>query len=277
MPAACAAAIAGVAFLSYRRARASLTVFQRGTLMALRALALGAVVLFLCRPIVLEPPASDRAAVVPVLIDVSRSMRIADAGGRARIADAVRVLQATLWPAIARRFTPELHGFGDVVAPATLDELAAPDGSGAGARRTDLAGAIAAIGERYRGRRVPGIVVLSDGGDTGQGAVGPKGEASAPVFAVGIGSPDGVPDREVLGMSAGDPRLDQSSVDLHVTAVSHRLGRRPFDLRVLADGRLIETRRVVPSADGSPIDEVLTMRMRMGLVIGLPAPSPAPD
>ena len=119
--------------------------------------------------------------------------------------------------------------------------------------------------ERYRGQRVAGIVVLSDGGDTGgqagrrAGRPGRAGAGGPPVFAVGIGSPDGPRDREVLGITAGDPRLDQASVDLHVTAVSTGFGRAPFTLRVLANGQLLDTRRVVPPADGSPIDEVFTV------------------
>jgi hypothetical protein len=76
---------------------------------------------------------------------------------------------------------------------------------------------------------------------------------------VGIGAPDGPHDREVLGVTAGDPRLDQASVDLHVSAVSTGYGRRPFQLRVLANGRVLDTRRLVPSADGSPIEEVFTV------------------
>jgi hypothetical protein len=44
-----------------------------------------------------------------------------------------------------------------------------------------------------------------------------------------------------------------------VSAVSSGFGRTPFPLRVLANGRLVETRRVVPTADGSPIDEVFTV------------------
>ena len=74
-----------------------------------------------------------------------------------------------------------------------------------------------------------------------------------------VGSPDGPRDREVLGVTAGDPRLDQSSVDLHVSAVSTGFGRTPFMLRVLGNGQLLDTRRVVPSADGSPIDETFTV------------------
>ena len=41
--------------------------------------------------------------------------------------------------------------------------------------------------------------------------------------------------------------------------MSHGFGREPFQLRVLADGRVLDTRRVTPGADGSPIDEVFTV------------------
>jgi uncharacterized membrane protein len=60
-------------------------------------------------------------------------------------------------------------------------------------------------------------------------------------------------------MTVGDPRLDQASVDLHVTVVSTGFGRAPFSLRLLANGRAIETRRIVPPADGTPVDETFTV------------------
>ena len=80
-----------------------------------------------------------------------------------------------------------------------------------------------------------------------------------PVFAVGFGSPDSLRDREVTGITAGEQRLDQATVDLRVSAMASGFGRAPFVLRVLANGREIETRRVVPPADGAPIDEVFTV------------------
>jgi hypothetical protein len=58
---------------------------------------------------------------------------------------------------------------------------------------------------------------------------------------------------------AGDPRLDQAKVDLHVTAISSGFGRTPFALRLLANGQVVETRRIVPTADGSPIDELFSV------------------
>jgi hypothetical protein len=258
---ALAAAIGAAAFFQYRRPLAPLTRGQRVTLVALRAIVLAAIVLFLFRPMIVLPPTASQDAVVPVLVDVSRSMRLDDADGRTRVARAAALLKTDLLPALARQFHTELYTVGDGLAPippAALDRLSAD------ARRTDLTGALASIRERYRGQRIAGIVMLSDGGDTsragGAGQAGSAGgEGGPPVFAVGIGSPDGPRDREVLGITAGDPHLDQASVDLHVTAVSFGFGRTPFPLRVLGNGRLLDTRRIVPPADGSPIDEVFTV------------------
>ena len=80
----------GGRYLEYRRPLAPLTRAQRGVLVGLRVLALAALVLFLFRPIAMLPPVGARDAIVPVLVDVSRSMRLADADGQTRIARASR-------------------------------------------------------------------------------------------------------------------------------------------------------------------------------------------
>jgi hypothetical protein len=259
-----AAAVGGVAYAEYRRPLSPLTAARRGALVSLRVLALTAIVLALFRPIAVLPPAGSRDAIVPVLVDVSRSMRLADADGQTRLARAAGLLKNELGLPLTSHFKTEIFGVGNGLQPVKADALAAD------ARRTDLTGALASIRERYRGQRVAGIVVISDGGDTGAGqderagGAGGTGRARGdvggpPVFTVGIGSPDGPRDREVLGITAGDPRLDHATVDLHVTAVSSGFGRTPFSLRVLANGQLLETRRLVPPADGSPIEQIVTV------------------
>ena len=247
-----AAAVAGVAYAEYRRPLSPLTPPRLSMLVGLRVLSLAALLIFVFRPIVVLPPAGSRDAIVPILVDVSRSMRLADADGQTRLDRAGSLLRNELGLPLTSRFHTEVFGVGDGLVPAKADTLAAD------ARRTDLAGALTAVRERYRGQRVAGIVVISDGADTGEsrqtgGAGGP------PVFTVGVGSPDGPRDREVLGITAGDPRLDHATVDVHVTALSRGFGRAPFPLRLLANGRLIDARRLVPSADGSPIEQVFTV------------------
>lgn len=245
--------VAALAFLEYRRPLAPLTPRQRTTLVALRALVLASLLLFVFRPIVLLPPESSRDAVVPVLVDVSRSMGVADADGRSRLARAAMLLKSDLLPVLSREFRPELYSVGETLAPTNIDALSAA------ARQTDLEGGLVAVRERYRGQRVAGIVLLSDGGDTGQHVRDEAAADGPPVFAVGVGAAEGMHDREVLGIAAGEQRLDQASVDLHVTGISYGFGRTPFQLRLLANGRLLDSRRIVPPSDGSPVDEMFTV------------------
>src|SRR5437899_2670615 len=163
-----AAAVAAVVYAEYRRPLSPLTGVQRGVLAGLRVLTLAALLLFLFRPIVILPPGGSRDAIVPVLVDVSRSMRLADADGQPRLTRTTSLLKTLLLPALEQHFHTELFTVGDGLRPGSADRLSAD------ARRTDLTGALSAIRERYRGQRVAGIALISDGGDTG-GASGARG------------------------------------------------------------------------------------------------------
>jgi hypothetical protein len=255
-PAWLAAIVAGgvgaAAYFAYRWTLMPLSAAQRAVLALLRAAALMSVVLLLWRPVVAVPP-QQPDAVIPILVDTSRSMRVSDGDGEPRLRRAVAALQRDLIPAMAPRFRPEVYAIGEGVTPAALDRL------GANGRQTDLEGALATIRERFRGRRLAGIVLLSDGGDTGlRSADGAAGNGPA-VFTVGVDTSGAFRDREVLGVVAGDPRLDQAAVDLYVSAVSYGYGREPFELRLRANGDVIDTHRVTPAADGSPVDDMFTV------------------
>src|SRR4051812_23812228 len=147
------AGISAAAFFAYRRPLVPLPRGRRALLASLRLLSLAALVLFLCRPIVLLPPRASGDVVVPVLVDTSRSMRVADADGETRIARASEILQRQLLPGLAATAKAEVFAVGDAAVAADAQTL------GADARRTDLIGALASIRDRYRGRRVAGIVL----------------------------------------------------------------------------------------------------------------------
>src|SRR4051794_19926187 len=125
---ALAAAVAGAVFAQYRRPLTPLTIAQRTVLVALRVLTLAAIVLFLFRPIVILPPESSRDAIVPILVDASRSMRIDDADGTSRIARAATLVKGELLPALRGRFSTEVFTVGDGVTridPAAADRITA--------------------------------------------------------------------------------------------------------------------------------------------------------
>ena len=109
------------------------------------------------------PPDSSSDVVVPILVDVSRSMGLADMDGRTRIDVARDLLERQIRPALARRFVPELWTFGD-----TLERADRPPSLG-GDRRAQRPVRRAARPARSlpRAHASPAIVVMSDGGDTG--------------------------------------------------------------------------------------------------------------
>jgi uncharacterized membrane protein len=247
------AALVALAWSTYAGAIVPLTRQRRAALAALRALTLLLLVACLLRPVRVMPPDDEHHVVVPILVDASRSMRLADADGRPRI-DAARTIISGLEPKLGAYFKPEIWTFGrelhqaDGTRPITADD-----------DRSDLSGALRAVQQHYRNQPLAGVIVVSDGGDTSsQDAATVVGDTSVPVYAVGVGAPRGEKDFEVLDVSAGEAALTESSIDLTVAAVS-RGAATPFDLRVLENGRPIDVRRVTPAAGGGPLRTVITV------------------
>lgn len=246
-----AAALLALAFFAYRRPLVPLTPLERGTLIALRSVAFLLLLLFLLRPLVMRPQAPTGEAVVPIVVDTSRSMAIRDAGARPRLEAAIEALSQTIVPSLGR-FKPEVLRAGGTVAPSALTALTA-DGT-----ESDLRGAVASAIERNRGKRIAGVLLVSDGGDTGHAGAA-LADPSVPVFTIGVGSAGGLPDREITSITAGDPKLDQASVDLRVVAASRGFGRTPFTVKLLADGRPLDSRQVAPVVEGAPIEMSFTV------------------
>jgi uncharacterized membrane protein len=235
-----------VGWLAY--CRAPIAPLRRRVLIGLRCTTLLLLVLFLMRP-VRTVHGADARTVVPILIDASRSMGIADLAGRPRIERARDLVTSELMPLLGPSFDTEVLAFGESLRGVTPSAVSALD------RRTDIAGALAAAAERYRDRPVPGIVLLSDGGETDTGSSSNNGEVTPPVFAFGLGSENIASDREILSATVADTALDESRVHLDVAAVSHGHGPDPMAIRLLENGHPLEVRRVTPVADGVPIHE----------------------
>lgn len=237
---AIATAIVVLAIRTY--ARLPIGGHRRAALVALRALTLAALALFLLRPVIVRqlPPSGK---IIPVLIDASRSMAIAD-GETSRFERAVALADGPLVAAM-KGYRLELLEMRNDVGP--LDRA-----RGASGDASDLASALADVRDRYRGRSVPGIVLLSDGVDTGD-LEADASLADVPVFPIAVGDSASLRDQEVLSVELDPDALPGSSVELNASVVSHGYGRESIDVRLLAGGRPIDIRRVAPPADGLPI------------------------
>jgi Ca-activated chloride channel family protein len=174
---------------------------------ALRLMALACLILVAARPQAGERPAliGREGRDVFVLLDLSRSMNVADAGGT-RLARAKQVLGelAAARPAdrlglivfggsafLQLPLTTDHDAFRRFVDAGSTDDVGDPS--------TDLSAALAAAGTAFEHEGEPGsraVLVVSDGesgeGDIGAGRAGLIREA-VPVFAVGLGSAAGGP------------------------------------------------------------------------------------
>ena len=239
-----------VAYGAYARPVVPLTLGQQASLIGLRLLALLVALMFLLQPVATDP-ARTRDTIVPILIDQSRSMRLADQGETRRIDRAAELVRDEIMPALADDFQVDVLAFGDTLSPADPDELQ-PVANG-----SDLVGALEALRERYRGRPVAGVVVVSDGGDTsGRDGTSVVGDRTMPVFAIGVGALRPSSDREVVNVTAGEASVADSIVDVSASVVSYGFDQTPIEVRLLKDGRLLQVRRLIPPAEGSPVRTV---------------------
>jgi hypothetical protein len=114
-----AVAVAVVAWGSYAGAIVALPARRRFVLASLRALTLGLLVLCLLRPVRIVPPDTNSDTVVPVLVDVSRSMGLADVDGARRIDVASRLVRTQISPELAGRFATEILKLCDQIKQRT--------------------------------------------------------------------------------------------------------------------------------------------------------------
>jgi uncharacterized membrane protein len=245
-----AAACAAVAWYAYRPSL--LSPRQRIALSTLRFTALAWLIVCLMRPVA-GAPAGNADAILPVLIDASRSMSLPGADGLPRLEEARRIASALAQPSPGSPFRRDLLAFGDSVTSADVARLTPSES------RTRIADALHAVRERYRGQPVAGIILLSDGADNGNQDVERAVEGGPPVFAIGIGPRSSPRDREVLGVTTAETVLDAASADVTATAVAHGYGTTPIELRLLENGRPIDVRSVTPASDGAPVSTVFTV------------------
>ena len=197
---------------------------QRLWLSGLRALSLLLLLVCLAQPVRLV--SSGAGQVVPVLIDHSRSMAVADVDGRGRLEAAVSWVAEHLDGELV---TISLFGVGDGVMPVAAETVPAE------VPRSRLRDAVMEIRERYPA--APAVVLLTDGGETGETTTvlgdGP------PVFTLGVGARSVAPDQAVVDLRVAAGVTAASAAELSVTFVARGYAGRALEVRVLEDGRLL--------------------------------------
>lgn len=242
--------VAAPALVGTARLRAGARPRDRAVLLALRSLALLLVAACLFRPALLVSAAAPQRNVLALVVDDSRSMRIADVDGRPR-ADVVRTLLApdgALVRELGERFTVRTFRFASDAARTSDVGALAFDGA-----RSRVEGALRAVRQELAGVPLAGIVLVTDGADNADvdalAPTSPDGRP-VPVFTVGVGSERLATDVEITRVDVPRTALRGGAITADVTIAQSGLAGESAQLIVEDDARIIATHDVVlPGAD----------------------------
>ena len=254
----CAAAGFAIAFSAVslfwerRRGRAAL-------LLGLRTLAVATCLLVALQPMLELGQVTRVPNHVAVLVDSSRSMTVkppeGQAQGKPRYVRAAEAIDAAAplfdsWRKSGHRV--DLLSFGENLSPTDAAGLRAePKGEA-----TRLGETLAELRSRYAGRDLGGVVIVSDGIDTGRVGKGPvDGETrktlealGAPVHTVLIGEKQ-LRDLSVATVLADDFAFVRTPLKLEAIIRATGLGRRQVEVTLTRDGRLVDSRSVYLESD----------------------------
>lgn len=261
--------------LRYRRLSPSTSRRDRWILGGLRAAVLGVLAFALFRPSLVVSTVVPRHNFVALLLDDSRSMRVADesAGGMDGVARGDRLLElvggppgadssaeaGTLRRALAERFRLRTWSFGTDATPAgRTDSLRFAE------ERTSLGRALGRVRQEMDGLPLSGIVLVTDGADNGEEPLGEAlselRAAGLPVYTIGLGAERIAPDVEVRRIELPRRALEGTTVVADVVLSHAGLTGRTVRLEVEDDGRLLGRRELELGVDGeTPVQVQLTL------------------
>ena len=218
----------------------------------LRLFAVGSCLLVALQPSVELGQVSLLPNHVAVLVDASRSMSVAppDHGpSRAQRAAQIVASAAALfseWERAGHRV--EIYSFGEALATATPESLrAVPQGEA-----TRIGEALSELRGRLAGRDVGGVILISDGIDTGRIARGPlDGETrrtleglNAPVHTVFVGERE-LRDLSVAAVLTDDFAFVRTPIKLEALLRHKGYSDRQVEVTLAREGRLLDAKAVV--------------------------------
>ncbi|HEU4454825.1 MAG TPA: hypothetical protein VFR81_17295 [Longimicrobium sp.] len=249
-----AVALAAFAAWSYLRARRGLGERDRAVLIGLRVLTLTVLLIVLFRPVLQIAVAVPQENYLGVLIDDSRSMRIADGDQGPRGAQVQRGLdaeQSRVLAALAERFRLRLFRFsGSTERVSGIDDLTFMGGQSQIGHALDQARA------ELAGVPLSGLVLISDGADRAEADLNASllglRTASVPVYTVGVGREEFRRDIEVRRASTPRSVLRGTSLVVDVVVAQTGYAGRSVTLVVEDEGKIVSSQEVELPLDGTP-------------------------
>ena len=248
-----AVSLAALGAMRALRERTHVPILRQAAALVLRGLVIAALALVALNPTAVRPRQIPGKPVLAALVDTSFSMATADAGGKPRLEAALEILaDPAVRAGLEEHFTLRAWTFDKDLRPADLGALEAGAAEG---RASDLGSAVAGIvGELSEGAATAGILLVSDGRSTEEGATEAARLALAqgvPLWTWCLGGE--VPRRDLWIEAPAAEVLAFAESEVDLSATLHAVGYRDraFDVQVLRDTEVVQTVRAVPQADGT--------------------------
>ncbi|HET9704498.1 MAG TPA: hypothetical protein VFP85_10715, partial [Vicinamibacterales bacterium] len=245
---------AGVALTVYAYRSGKGRARDRMALAGIRIAILAVILVCLFRPLLVVKAAVAQQNFLAVLLDDSRSMQIADTGGKPR-ADYVKSefgsADGGLLRALSERFTVRTFRFSSQLARVTQTSDLTFGGS-----QSRLGAALSGVRQELAGLPVAGLVMVSDGADTadaalGEALLGLKAE-SLPVFTVGVGQETLSRDIQVGRVVTPKTALKGTTLMVDVVLSQSGFDRQKVTLDVEDEGTLVSTQEISLPDAGAP-------------------------
>lgn len=249
-----ATAVVASTVLTYRRIGGKSRPRDRALLAALRLAVLAIVLFCLFRPVLVIKAAVPQQNFLGILVDDSRSMRIADRDGQPRAAFAQGTFvrpDSPLRKTLGDRFAVRLFRFSAAAERLTDAEDLTFSGT-----QTRLARALGNARDELAGLPLAGLVVVTDGADTSEASLGESLLAlkadGLPVFTVGVGRDSLTRDIQVSRVATPRAVLKGTSLVVDVTLTHAGYSGSSVSLNVESDGRIVSSQEVKLAGTGEP-------------------------
>jgi len=250
--AAAVAVAAALTVFAYRRGHGRPA--QRMTLAAIRLAILAIILVCMFRPLLVVRAAVPQQNFLGVLLDDSRSMQIADANGQPRASFVKSEFGAHdrgLLKALSERFTVRTFRFSSAATRTTQESDLTFGGS-----QSRLGAALSGVRQELAGLPVAGLVMVSDGADTadaalGEAILGLKAEG-LPVFTIGVGRETLSKDIQVGRVVTPKTALKGTTLMVDVVLSQSGFDGQKVTLDVEDEGTLVSTQQVSLPNAGTP-------------------------
>src|SRR6516164_2002 len=253
--AAIVAAAMGLALLirwKLRNAAPEVRNWRAGVIWGTQSAFVVLVLLLLWQPAILVAELSSQQNIIAVVMDDSRSMGIADSGGKTREAAAVAALEGGVLAGLRQRFQTRLYRLGRELTPADGPQEITPVEPA-----TRIGENLKRLATETSDLPVGAIVLLSDGGQNSAG--GGSGisrdvlqalrNRRLPVHTVGFGKQESAEDVEIEDVSIAASAIAESRISATVSLTQRGYAGKKAKLTVRDGAKQIAEREITLAPD----------------------------